>query len=159
MPFEVGNQLAAKRKQFEGALRRALAQDKGDRLRRACERLLDSAAEGATWAERIAALQFLADRLDGRVLPQVMGETDGTLVVSWVMHGTPTTSERPLSSEVIDHSPSKKRAGSHPADAVSAEGHAALENGPGVGVGVTVLPHTVPIEGTGTATDSPGEAK
>ena len=142
MPFEPGNQLAAKRKQFEGALRRALAQDSGDRLRRACERLLDSAAEGATWAERIAALQFLADRLDGRVLPQMVGETDGTLVVSWVM-----AHAAPQQAEVIEHAP-------HPANTVvgtirategDGAGHAAIETDGGVGGGGGTPTHTVPV--------------
>ena len=146
MPFEPGNQLAAKRKQFEGALRRALAQDNADRLRRACERLLDSAAEGATWAERIAALQFLADRLDGRVLPQLPDAGDGTLVVSWVMQA-PSTSERSLSTgEVIDHSPPANASlGTIRADDGQAGGVREIETDGGVGGGGVTPPHTVEV--------------
>jgi hypothetical protein len=48
-------------KRFQAALDRALAQDDGKRLRGAIEKLLDAAAAGEVWA-----IQFLADRLDGK---------------------------------------------------------------------------------------------
>lgn len=61
MPFEKGHQHGAKSKLFEGALKRALAQDDGKRLREAAEQLLSQAAAGEQWA-----IQYLADRLDGK---------------------------------------------------------------------------------------------
>ncbi len=61
MAFEKGNQLAVKSKLFDGALRRAIAQDDGKRLRQAAEALLDAAAAGEPWA-----IDKLADRLDGK---------------------------------------------------------------------------------------------
>lgn len=61
MPFQKGNTLAAKSKVFDQALRRAIAQDDGKRVRAAAEQLLDQAAAGEQWA-----IQHLADRLDGK---------------------------------------------------------------------------------------------
>src|SRR5690349_3705670 len=61
MPFEKGHQHSAKAKLFDGALRRAISQDDGKRLRDCAEKLLDMAAAGEQWAVR-----ELADRLDGK---------------------------------------------------------------------------------------------
>jgi hypothetical protein len=61
MAFEKGHKHGAKSRLFDGALRRAIAQDDGERLRRAAEALLDEAAAGKPWA-----LAQLADRLDGK---------------------------------------------------------------------------------------------
>jgi len=61
MAFDKGNKHAAKSKVFDQALRRAIAQDDGVRLRAAAEKLLDKAAEGEVWA-----IRELADRLDGK---------------------------------------------------------------------------------------------
>jgi hypothetical protein len=61
MAFEKGNQLGAKSRAFDGALRRAIAQDDGKRLREAAEKLLTYASEGQAWA-----IKELADRLDGK---------------------------------------------------------------------------------------------
>lgn len=61
MAFEKGNQLGAKSRLFDGALKRAIAQDDGKRLRDAAEKLLTLAAEGEAWA-----IRELADRLDGK---------------------------------------------------------------------------------------------
>ena len=61
MAFKPGNKLAEKSRLFDGALRRAIAQDDGERLRRAAEALLTQAAEGEQWA-----IGMLADRLDGK---------------------------------------------------------------------------------------------
>ena len=53
-------------------------------LRTACRRLIESAAEGETWQERIAAFNVLADRLDGKVLPQLPdGLEDRSFSVTW----------------------------------------------------------------------------
>lgn len=61
MAFQPGNKNGAKSRLFDGALRRAIAQDDGERLRAAAEKLLDEAAEGKQWA-----VALLADRLDGK---------------------------------------------------------------------------------------------
>lgn len=66
MAFEKGNKLAAKSKLFDGALKRAIAQDDGERLRAAAEKLLDLAAAGEPWA-----INALADRLDGKAQQSV----------------------------------------------------------------------------------------
>ena len=61
MPFEEGNTLGKKGKIFDAALRRAIAQDSGELVRKAAEKLLQLAAAGEQWA-----VQYLADRLDGK---------------------------------------------------------------------------------------------
>lgn len=66
--FELGNQLAAKRRVIEGTLQRAIAQDKAERLRTAVERLLDTAAFSEDAAERLAAFNAIADRTDGKAI-------------------------------------------------------------------------------------------
>ena len=63
MAFEKGNTLAGKSKLFDQALRRAIAQDDGKRLRECAESLLNLAAAGEAWA-----VKELADRLDGRAV-------------------------------------------------------------------------------------------
>lgn len=64
MPFQRGNKYGrgrdARARAFDGALRRAIAQDTGARLANAVEKLLDLAASGEPWA-----VAMLADRLDG----------------------------------------------------------------------------------------------
>lgn len=51
---------------FNDALRRAITQDDGQRIRAAAEKLLDLAAEGTPWAVR-----ELADRTDGKAAMSV----------------------------------------------------------------------------------------
>lgn len=69
----VGNKNAIKENRlFNDALRRAIAQDDGKRVRASCEKLLDLAARGESWA-----VQALADRLDGK--PGQTVELGGTL--------------------------------------------------------------------------------
>ena len=81
-PF--GNTNAIKNKLWSDTLRRAIAQDSGDRVRQAAERLLDEAAKGEPWA-----IKELADRLDGKSVQsntlESNGETQVTeIIVSWV---------------------------------------------------------------------------
>jgi len=59
----IGNNNATKNKLWSDTLRRAIAQDRSDRVRQAAERLLDEAAKGEQWA-----IKELADRLDGKAL-------------------------------------------------------------------------------------------
>lgn len=63
MAFENRNNLGSKSRLFDNALRRAIAQDDGKRLRDAAEKLLSEAANGEPWA-----IGMLADRLDGRAV-------------------------------------------------------------------------------------------
>ena len=51
---------------FRDALRRAIAQDDGKRIRAAAERLLDLAAVGEAWA-----VKEMADRTDGKAAQAV----------------------------------------------------------------------------------------
>lgn len=78
MPFEKGNEHAKKGKLFDAALRRAIAQEDGKRIREAAERLLDLAAAGEQWA-----VKELADRLDGKAKQQteITGEGGGALQI------------------------------------------------------------------------------
>ena len=79
-PF--GNNNAIKNKLWSDTLRRAIAQDRGDRVRQAAERLLDEAAKGEPWA-----IKELADRLDGKSVQSNTLETDSSkvteIVVNW----------------------------------------------------------------------------
>ena len=61
MAFEKGNQLGKKSRQFEQTVRRAIAQDDGQRLRDCVEKLLDLAVSGEAWA-----VSMLRDTLDGK---------------------------------------------------------------------------------------------
>lgn len=81
MAAPVGNQNAAKSRVFSDALKRAIAQDDGQRIRKAAERLLDLAAEGEQWA-----VKELFDRLEGKAA-QSVALTDsegGPIVFRWV---------------------------------------------------------------------------
>ncbi len=61
MGAPLGNQNAAKSRVFSDALRRAIAQDDGQRLRDAAEKMLTLAAAGESWA-----VKELFDRLEGK---------------------------------------------------------------------------------------------
>jgi hypothetical protein len=56
---------------WQAALKRAIAQDDGKRLRASAEKLLDLAAEGEQWA-----VGMLADRLDGKVAQALIHSGD-----------------------------------------------------------------------------------
>lgn len=64
---------------FNDALRRAITQDDGKRIRAAAEKLLDLAADGTPWAVR-----ELADRTDGKAAMSVAlsGDAANPFVVS-----------------------------------------------------------------------------
>ena len=68
--FLPGVPYLAQRKLLEQTLRRAATQDAA-KLRRACDRLLESAADGETWQERMASFALLADRLDGKAVARI----------------------------------------------------------------------------------------
>jgi hypothetical protein len=71
-----GVSYAPQRKTLEYTLRRVVAQDKKDRLRAACERLLDIAANGEDERNAMAAFSIIADRLDGKAVARI--ETNDT---------------------------------------------------------------------------------
>lgn len=77
MPFEEGNTLGAKSKLFDNALKRAIAQDDGKRIRAAAEQLLDKAAAGEPWA-----IKELRDTLDGKPTQTVAGDAENPLTVA-----------------------------------------------------------------------------
>lgn len=72
MAAPLGNKNGAKSRMFEQALHRCIAQDDGNRIRKAAELLLDKASEGEIWA-----IQMLADRLDGKPSQQIIGGGEG----------------------------------------------------------------------------------
>jgi len=152
MPFESGNRYGRQGAVVTDTLRRAAMSGDGKLLRQACDKVLRRAAGGD-----LAALAWVADRLDGRVLPQLPDQGDGTLVVSWVV-SAPTTSDRSLSSlapEVIEH---QAPAGSHPANAVESECSPAIEMDGGVGGGGGTPAHTLQVP-VPVRSDSPDDAK
>lgn len=61
MGAPVGNKNNSKGKPITDALRRAIAQDDGKRIREGVEKVLDAFALGEPWA-----LQFVSDRMDGK---------------------------------------------------------------------------------------------
>jgi len=61
-----GNNNYQKGSIWNDALRRAIAQDDGKRIRAAAEKLIDLASEGTPWA-----VKELADRLDGKAFQSI----------------------------------------------------------------------------------------
>lgn len=78
MGAPIGNQNAAKSRVFSDALRRAIAQDDGQRIRDAAEKMLDLAAAGEQWA-----VKEVFDRLEGKAAQALMltGEDGGPIKV------------------------------------------------------------------------------
>lgn len=79
MAFERGNKLGGAPKLFAAALKRAIAQDNGQRIRDCAEKLLDLAAAGEQWA-----VKELADRLDGKA-PQSIDFQPPRDVTEWTL--------------------------------------------------------------------------
>lgn len=69
-----GNQNAAKGKVWNDALRKAIVQDDGKRVRAAIDSLLTQAADGEQWA-----IKELADRLDGKPAQTIAGDSENPL--------------------------------------------------------------------------------
>ena len=72
--FQKGNKLGQKKGIIDAALRRAVAQDDGERIRKAVENILDKAADG-----ELPAIAWLADRLDGKVAQQIEAVVDANV--------------------------------------------------------------------------------
>jgi hypothetical protein len=70
-----GNMNACKSGTFGDALRKAIAQGDGAKLRMAAEKLLDLASEGTPWA-----IKELADRTDGKAFQSI--ELSGELALT-----------------------------------------------------------------------------
>ena len=119
------------------ALRRAALADDARGLRRAAERVVESAANGDTWQERMAAFSFLADRMEGKAIARL--ETTSTdakaldlaQVVQAVLSARSAQSEDaqivnvPVLSESVgseDSAASLPRPGATGADPTSPEG-------------------------------------
>ena len=76
MAFEIGNRHAAKRREFEAAIRRSLARDDFKALRVIADKVRDLAMEGERWA-----IEFLRDTLDGRPAQQIVAtDNDGRAI-------------------------------------------------------------------------------
>lgn len=69
-----GNKNAAKGKQFQDALRRALNADGREGLKNIATKLVDAAEAGEGWA-----IKEVADRLDGRPRQVIAGDSDAPL--------------------------------------------------------------------------------
>lgn len=69
-----GNKNAAKGKQFQDALRRALNADGREGLKNIATKLVDAAEAGEGWA-----IKEVADRLDGKPAQVVAGDSDQPL--------------------------------------------------------------------------------
>jgi hypothetical protein len=65
------SEYAGSRKVIESALRRSVAQDRADRLRKACEKLLDQAAFDPDPRVSMAAFVIISDRLDGKPVSRI----------------------------------------------------------------------------------------
>ncbi len=76
MAGEVGNDFSSKNNRlWRETLRRVAAQNP-NRLRKIAEALFDKAAEGD-----VSAIKEIGDRLDGKAIQTVAGDTDNPLVV------------------------------------------------------------------------------
>lgn len=79
MPFEKGNQEAAKGRKVEKMLERILVQEDDKRLRQGLEVVMDLVAKGDKWA-----IEFITDRLDGK--PKTTNDMNhsGTINAGWL---------------------------------------------------------------------------
>lgn len=77
-----GNNNNQRGKLWNDALRKAIIQEDGRRLRAAAEQLLTQASEGAPWA-----IRELADRLDGKAFQSVelTGDPDNPIAVTEIV--------------------------------------------------------------------------
>lgn len=75
-----GNKNSSKSNRLWGeTIKRACMQNDGERLRRIAERLLDQAEEG-----NIAAIKELGDRLDGKALMTLAGDSENPLAIALI---------------------------------------------------------------------------
>ena len=68
----IGNKNGTKQKRLVGDMLRRVAAQNPDKLRKACERLLDQAVEGD-----VMAFREFTDRTDGKAIQPLQGPGDG----------------------------------------------------------------------------------
>ena len=66
MPFQKGNKHGQRARDFEKALRKVIAQEDPEALRKVTRKVLDLALGGEKWA-----VEMIRDTLDGRPVPQI----------------------------------------------------------------------------------------
>jgi hypothetical protein len=71
MPFEKGNQHARKKREFEGTIRRLIAQEQPELLREVAKKVAELAVQGERWA-----VEMLRDTLDGRPATNIVATDD-----------------------------------------------------------------------------------
>ena len=71
MAWNEGNRYGRLGAPVSDAIRKAALAGDSKRLRAAAERLMDSAAYGETWQERMQAFGFIADRLEGKAVARL----------------------------------------------------------------------------------------
>ena len=101
MPFELGNTLGKRQRYVSEAIKRAVVQDKGKKLRALVDAQLQAAADGD-----LQAAIFIRDTLDGRPAQSTELSVTGSLVetlASIRMATLPTLPEIPALGRVIDH--------------------------------------------------------
>lgn len=88
MGAPVGNQNAAKAKIVSDAIRKALAADDWKRLREGAEKVADAYAKGEAWA-----VQFVADRMEGKPHQTLSGPDDSPLLagIDVTLHSSKST--------------------------------------------------------------------
>lgn len=112
MAFEKGNQLAAKRREFQKKMRAAIEQDDWKRVRQGIETVLDLCAIGERWA-----LELVRDTLDGKPVSQIEAhDADGT----------------PLAVAIIAYNPAQLRAAPVPTPDTQRLGFRQEESGSGL---------------------------
>jgi hypothetical protein len=82
MGAPIGNQNAVRAKHVRDALLRAAASDDFRRLRAGCEKVMDLFAQGEPWA-----VQFVADRLDGRPPQMIQGDSEAPVTTRLLIGG------------------------------------------------------------------------
>lgn len=94
MAFEQGNKHAAKRRQFEEAVRRSLAVDDYKSLRTIVDKVKSLAEDGERWA-----VELIRDTLDGKPAQQIVAtDTEGrALQIGLVAYAAELRPDDPIS--------------------------------------------------------------
>ena len=105
--FEPGNKFATehgkKPRVIEDCIKRAITQDKSNRLRKGIERVLTKFAEGDQWA-----VTFITERLDGKVVQQLVTDSKVEFVLSvpWLTQASVGRGWQAKDANVINELPS-----------------------------------------------------
>ena len=109
-------EFAETRKLLESTLKRAVKQDRADRLRVACERILDIAASDPDPRNAMMAFSIIADRLDGKSVARIEtsdGDARGmnlAELVSLVLQSRKTDAIDAIAHDSVDQSLSDRPA-------------------------------------------------